>query len=217
MRVASGGMVGDLRFRGPTQTCAGRDVCILPPQRGDAGEDEPRCASGRCDGAAGSGVSRLLERGRRDDNRRPARARPGAKARGSGSRARGLLPHLAIAGAPAGPRRRRSRCGDGGTGRIRGRRATGKGLASPAPRLREEHPPNHEKGAARRSHARLSSCAWEAGPVSLGYAVVFTSTRIFAIGVPSSAGDASADAHTVVSRNCLKAPASSTLSKSSVT
>jgi hypothetical protein len=50
-----------------------------------------------------------------------------------------------------------------------------------------------------------------------GYGVVSTSVRILALGVPSSAGEASAEAHTVVSRNRLKAAAASTLSKSSVT
>jgi hypothetical protein len=46
--------------------------------------------------------------------------------------------------------------------------------------------------------------------------VELTSVRTLAVGVPTSAGEASAEAHTVVSRKPLKAAASSTLSNSNV-
>jgi hypothetical protein len=49
------------------------------------------------------------------------------------------------------------------------------------------------------------------------YEAVLTSVRTRAVGVPSSAGEASAEAHTFVSKKLLKASASSTLSKSRAT
>lgn len=49
------------------------------------------------------------------------------------------------------------------------------------------------------------------------YEGMLTSVRTRAFGVPASAGDASAEAHTVVSKKFLKASASSMLSKSKAT